>query len=325
MKEALTDLHVIDDPHVLVSSENMDDAGVYQISEEVALIQTVDFFTPVLNDPYDFGQAAAANALSDVYAMGGEPLTALNIACFPDGEMPISVLGEIFRGGADKLNEAGVVLLGGHTVSDKEIKFGLSVTGTVHPKKILRSAGAMPGDSLILTKPLGTGILSTALKNGKLGEKATEALTRCMVELNRTAMETARGFTVHAAKDITGFGLAGHSAEMAEASGVTLEFDLDSLPSLPDAISLIREGVTTGGEKSNRQNLRGRYELAGREEGDPLLNLVFDPQTSGGLFFSVPGGEAGEFLRALMEAGLKWSRHIGRVFERRGETLLRFI
>jgi selenide,water dikinase len=303
----------------------MDDAGVYQISDEVALIQTVDFFTPILDDPYDFGQVAAANALSDVYAMGGEPLTALNIACFPDGEMPISILGEILRGGTEKLNEAGVVLLGGHTVSDKELKFGLSVTGTVHPQKILRSEGAKPGDSLILTKPLGTGILSTALKNGKLGEESTEVLTRCMVELNRTAMETARAFTVHAAKDITGYGLAGHSAEMAEVSGVTLEFDLDEIPSLPDAISLIREGVTTGGEKANRQNLRGRYELAGRGEEDPFLNLVFDPQTSGGLFFSVPGVEVEGMLRALNEAGLEWSCLVGRVLERRGETLLRFI
>ena len=324
LREALADLHVRQDPRVLVASENMDDGGVYQISDAIALIQTVDFFTPILDDPYDFGQVAAANALSDVYAMGGNPLTALNIACFPDMEMPVTILREILRGGADKLDEAGVILLGGHTVSDTELKYGLSITGTVHPEKILRSEGAKPGDSLVLTKPLGTGILSTALKNGNLGDEAVDALTACMKMLNRSAMDIARRFTVHAAKDITGFGLAGHSAEMADASGVTIEIDLGSLVPLPDAISLIDEGVTTGGERSNRENLSGRYELAGRKEDDPLLSLVFDPQTSGGLFLSVPGEEAKELLESLHKADLEDSRCIGRVKERRGGYLLRF-
>jgi selenide,water dikinase len=302
----------------------MDDAGIFQLDEDLALIQTVDFFTPILDDPYDFGQVAAANALSDVYAMGGEPLTALNIACFPDKEMPISILGDILRGGVDKLDEAGVILLGGHTVSDPELKYGLSVTGTVHPRKILRSEGAVPGDSLILTKPLGTGILSTALKKGNLGSEAVQVLTENMKLLNRSAMEAARDFTLHAAKDITGFGLAGHSAEMAESSGVTLEIDLDALVPLPDVISLIRDGVTTGGETSNRDNLSGRYEVVERKDDDPLLSLVFDPQTSGGLFFAVAAEEVTDLLDALVSTGLDASRCIGRVIERQGESLLRF-
>ncbi len=324
LRKALEDLHARQDPRVLVTSENMDDAGVYQISDDLALIQTVDFFTPILDDPYDFGQVAAANALSDVYAMGGKPLTALNIACFPDMEMPVAVLGEILKGGADKLDEAEVILLGGHTVSDTELKYGLSITGTVHPDKILRSEGAKPGDSIILTKPLGTGILSTALKRGSLGDEAVGALTHWMKMLNRSAMDIAMGFSIHAAKDITGFGLAGHSAEMAEASGVTIEIDLDSLPLLPDAISLSREGVTTGGEKSNRENLSGRYEIEESKRGDPLLPLVFDPQTSGGLFLAVPGEEEQRLLDSLHEADLEESRCIGRVLERSGDYLLRF-
>ncbi len=303
----------------------MDDAGIYRISEDLALIQTVDFFTPILDDPYDFGQVAAANALSDVYAMGGVPVTALNIACFPDRDMPIAILVDILRGGVDKLNEAGVTLLGGHTVSDTELKYGLSVTGTVDPRRILRNAGAMPGDSIILTKPLGTGILSTGLKQGKLGAETVELLTNSMKRLNSTAMKAARDYSVNAATDITGFGLAGHSAEMAEASLVTIEIVLDSLLPFPDVMSLILDGVTTGGEKANRQDLTGRYELIGRAENDPLLSLLFDPQTSGGLLFSIPAEEEGALLADLRDAGLDESRSIGRVLERRGENLLRIL
>ncbi len=301
----------------------MDDAGIYRMSEDLALIQTVDFFTPILDDPYDFGQVAAANALSDVYAMGGVPLTALNITCFPDGDMPVTVLVDILRGGVDKLNEAGVTLLGGHTVSDTELKYGLSVTGTVDPRRILRNAGAKPGDSIILTKPLGTGILSTGLKQGKLGAETVELLTNSMKRLNSSAVKAARNYTINAATDITGFGLAGHSAEMAEASSVTIEIALDSLLPFPDVLSLILDGVTTGGEKANRQDLTGRYELIGRAENDPLLSLLFDPQTSGGLLFSIPSEEERALLADLQDAGLDESRSIGRVLERRGENLLR--
>jgi len=325
LHEALRGLEVRKDPRVLVSSENMDDAGVFLMSEDVALIQTVDFFTPILDDPYDFGQVAAANALSDVYAMGGEPLTALNVVCFPDMEMPVSLLGEILKGGADKLNEAGVILLGGHTVSDTELKYGLSVTGVVRPDKILRSQGAKPGDSVVLTKPLGTGILSTALKRGKLGPEPLAALTSCMAALNRSAMEIARKFTIHAAKDITGFGLAGHSAEMAEASGVTIEIVLDDLVPLPETLSFIEGGVTTGGEQANRKYLTDRYKVVGRQQNDPRLALSFDPQTSGGLFFAVASDEADELVKSLHAAGLTDSRCIGRVLERQGRYLLRFI
>ncbi len=324
LREALSGIHSLEDPRVLVTSENMDDAGVYKINEELALIQTVDFFTPILNDPYDFGQVAVANALSDVYAMGGMPLTALNIACFPDRALPISILEEILKGGADKLAEAGVILLGGHTVSDDELKYGLAVTGAVHPDKILKCDSALPGDAIVLTKALGTGILSTALKKERLDEEAVEVLTRSMKQLNREAIEVAADYSIHAVKDITGFGLAGHAAEMADASGVSIEIDLAELVPLPCAMDLISEGVTTGGEQANRQDLSGRYRLVEREKGDPLLSLAFDPQTSGGLFLCVERSKASNLVVALQEAGLAEARVIGSVLERRGEDLLLF-
>jgi selenide,water dikinase len=324
LREALKYLPVQEDPRILVNPENLDDGGVYQLTDDLAIIQTVDFFPPILDDPYTFGQVAAANALSDIYAMGGEPLIALNITCFPDKEMPISILGSIFKGGLDKLDEAGVILMGGHSISDKELKYGFSVTGTVHPKKILRNEGAKPGDYIILTKPLGTGILATALKRGKLGEQAETALTKCMTTLNRKAMKIARSYEINAATDITGFGLAGHASEMADASGRTIEIDLDSLVTLPDVMYWIGEGVTMGGLKTNRESMHGRYELVGRKNDDPILSLVFDPQTSGGLFLSVPGGRSDDLLLELAEAGLEDSRCIGRVIDRRGDTAIRF-
>ncbi len=324
LREALKYLPVQKDPRILVNPENLDDGGVFQLTGDLAIVQTVDFFPPILNDPYDFGRVAAANALSDIYAMGGDPMIALNITCFPDKEMPIRILGNIFRGGLDKLDEAGVILMGGHSISDKELKFGFAVTGTVHPGKILRNEGAEPGDSIILTKPLGTGILATALKSGKLGKRAEAALTECMTMLNRRAMEIARKYEINAATDITGFGLAGHAAEMADASGVSIEIDLESLVPLPDVMYWIGEGVTMGGLKTNRESMQGRFEVAGRKEEDEILSLVFDPQTSGGLFLSAPAETAGALQRELVEAGLEDSRCIGRVVERRGDIAIIF-
>lgn len=276
----------------------------------MALVQTVDFFPPIVDDPYLFGQVAAANALSDVYAMGGRPITALNILGFPV-KMAAEVIGDILRGGADKVAEAGAVIVGGHTVKDKELKYGLAVTGLIDPHKIVTNSGARAGDHLILTKPLGTGIISTAVKRGLATAEETDAAIKVMTTLNKTAAEAMVRFEAHAATDITGFGLGGHTYEMANASQVSIEITFNRLKILPGAVSHAQAGALTGGANANRQYLEGKIEFAS-SLGKYVQDIIFDPQTSGGLLIAVAPDKADDFLRFLLENNVD-AAEIGRV------------
>ncbi len=282
-----------------------DDAGVFRLDEKTALVQTVDFFTPVVDDPAAFGAIAAANALSDVYAMGGRPLTALSIAAFPEKDFPPEWAAAIVRGGDEKLREAGCVLLGGHSVRDPEIKFGYAVTGLVDPESMLTNAGGRPGDELFLTKALGTGVIATALKAGRAPEDAVAASTLSMLTLNRAASEAAVRRGVRCATDITGFGLVGHASLVARESGLTLEIEAAALPLLPGARELA-PSFQAGGLKANRRQFEPDVEYAARPE-EALAALLFDPQTSGGLLLLVPAAEA-----AALRADLPEARRIGR-------------
>ena len=287
---------------MLVGLETSDDAAVYKVSDDIAIIQTLDFFTPVVNDPYMFGQIAAANALSDVYAMGGEPKMALNIVCFPNCLDP-GILGEILRGGADKVKEAGAVLAGGHSVQDDEPKYGLSVTGFVHPDRIYKNYGCRPGDVLILTKQIGSGIINTAVKAQMASEEASEEVIRVMASLNRKAKEAADGFTVHACTDITGFGLLGHCTEMAKAGNVTLEITAGDVAYMKEVPAYARMGLVPAGAYRNREFAEPYLDPGNVEE--MYLDLLSDPQTSGGLLFSVPEEEADGLIRDLKQKGLE--------------------
>ncbi len=302
---------------VLVGFDTSDDAGVYRLTEECALVQTVDFFTPIVDDPYTFGAIAAANALSDIYAMGAQPLCALSIVAYPP-QGDLEDLKQILAGGAEKMREAGCVILGGHSVGDQEIKFGYAVTGTVHPERVLRNAGAREGDALVLTKPLGTGVIATALKRGAASPAHVEASVASMLELNRRAAEAMAGLQVHAVTDVTGFGLLGHAREMAAVGDVTLEIDVSRVPLLPGALEYARQGALAGGLKNNREYVSGEVELV-RELPEELLNLLYDPQTSGGLLVALPEPDAEEFRRRLGRA-----HRIGKVC-RRGPRLLRLL
>lgn len=298
-------------PELLVGLARPDDAAIYRLSDDLAVIQTLDFFPPVVDDPYIYGQIAAANAMSDVYAMGGEVRVALNIAAFPEDLDP-ELLAEIVRGGADKVAEAGGVVAGGHTVIDAEPKYGLSVMGVIHPDAVLTTGGAQPGDALLLTKPLGTGILMSAA--GREGAEAGfEAAVESMRALNRHPAHLARAAAAHAVTDVTGFGLAGHAAEVALQSDATLVFDLDTLPLLPDAARFAAEGVVTGGGNRNVAHLGDRVRI----EGDPdqaLVDVFYDPQTSGGLLIAVPEADADALRDAIAgEGGGCW--RVGRVEE----------
>lgn len=302
------------DPNLLVGFDTADDAGVYLLTPDLALVQTVDFFTPIVDDPVLFGQIAAANALSDVYAMGGRPLTALSILGFPEEEPP-DLLGAILQGGLSKLEEAGCTLAGGHSVRDEEIKFGYAVTGLVHPQRVLPNTGARPGDALVLTKAIGTGVISTAAKAGKAAPEHLQAAIASMTCLNRTACERMLQFNPHAVTDITGFGLLGHAREMALGSGVHLRLEAEAVPLLPGARDYALSGVTKG-LRNNRDFVACSVEFsAGVSE--ELRSLLFDPQTSGGLLIALPAGEAGELVERLREAGLAAAR-VGAV-ERPGE------
>ncbi|AJD92793.1 segregation protein B [Jeotgalibacillus malaysiensis] len=285
-------------PNLLVGLDTSDDAGVYKINEETALVQTLDFFTPIVDDPYDFGQIAAANAISDVYAMGGTPLTALNIVAFPISTLDKSILTDILRGAGDKLKEAGVTLVGGHSIDDQEPKFGLAVTGTVHPDKVRANAGAKPGDKLILTKPIGVGISTTALKNGLLNDEETKNVTKVMATLNKKAAETMADFDVHAATDVTGFGLLGHASEMAEGSHTGIRIYSDQVPVLPRVRELAEGGTIPGGTKNNYAHLDGKVIFP--EEMDQIDRYILcDAVTSGGLLISVSDQDADELLKKL--------------------------
>jgi selenide,water dikinase len=303
LSEVLAPLPAAKDPRLLVGRETFDDAGVFLLSDDVALVQTVDFFAPVVDDPYDFGQVAAANALSDVYAMGGQPLTALNIVAFPTGELPLSVLTEILRGGQDKVHEAGAHVVGGHSIVDAELKYGLSVTGRAHPSFLLTNAGARAGDGLILTKPIGNGILASALKRASAGEHAMSAIvTRqiadgmisSMKSLNGVASRAALAVASRCATDITGFGLLGHASHIARASNVTLRIHSASVPVLPGAAAAFAAGVMNDGLKRNRAYLEPLVEWKMNDE--TLRALLCDPQTSGGLLVSVPRERVAQYL-----------------------------
>ena len=305
------------DPNVLVGFDKADDAGVYKISGEIALVQTVDFFTPVVDDPYTFGQIAAVNSLSDVYAMGGKPLSALAMVCFPEKEDP-EILERILAGGLSKMVEAGCTVIGGHSVRDEEIKFGYAVTGTVHPERVLANAGAQPGDALIFTKALGTGVISTAIKKGQAKQEWIDAATLSMTTLNKTAAEVItqekfRG-AVHAATDVTGFGLIGHAREMALASGVSLRIEAAKVELLPGAVECARAGFIPGGGKANEEFAAGCVEFATSVPSE-VRKLLFDPQTAGGLLLSVSGERADEIVSALRERDVAAVR-IGEVREK---------
>lgn len=291
------------DENLLVGTEIPDDAAVYRLNKELALIQTVDFFPPVVDDPYYYGQIAAANALSDVYAMGGKPLTAMNIVCFPCKLLGTDVLVEILKGGAAKVAEAGALLVGGHTINDNEPKYGLSVTGIVSPEKILTKGGVKPGDRFILTKPLGTGIITTALKADMVPSSVMEEAVHWMTTLNKEAAEAAREIGVKACTDITGFGLLGHTLEMIRESECGVVFFPDSIPIIEGTFDLAGQGLVPGGAVSNREYLLPNLLMQGKI--DPLLLDIFcDPQTSGGLLLAVPGEKTEEALKLLRQKGL---------------------
>jgi selenide, water dikinase len=297
-----------------VGRETSDDAGVYRLSADVALIQTLDFFTPIVNDPYDFGQIAAANALSDVYAMGGRPLTAMNIVCFPLKQLDRSILRDILRGGIDKVHEAGASLVGGHSVDDVELKYGLAVTGIVAPDKVLTNAGAQPGDAMILTKPIGTGVLATAIKAGLVTEATAHRATTVMATLNKAAAEVMAVYPVHACTDITGFGLLGHALEVAVASRVKLLIDTLRVPLLPEVLDLAGMGLIPAGSYANRNYCAHRVRQAAAV--DSLhLDLMADAQTSGGLLIFAAQRYAGDLLADLLRHGVADAAIIGEVVE----------
>lgn len=301
-----------EDPNLLVGLGRPDDAGVYKLRDDLAIIQTVDFFTPIVDDPYVFGQIAAANALSDVYAMGGQPLCAMNIACFPSKTMDIAVLHEILRGGLSKMREAGVVLAGGHTVEDLELKYGLSVTGVIHPEEILTNLGARPGDRLILTKPLGTGILTTAVKAGLLDADGSARMSAVMATLNRRAAELMESCDVHACTDVTGFGLIGHAAEMVEDSPVGFIIRARALPLLPGLQGFCEMGLLPAGLYRNR-DFRAPMVDMDPSVPAPLQDVLADPQTSGGLLIALAEGEAETLLERMHREGVPDAAIIGEV------------
>ena len=287
---------------MLVGTDAFADAGVIRVREDLALVQSCDFFTPIVDDPRDFGEIAAANALSDLYAMGAEPLSALNVVCFPERGVDVEVLGRILQGGAAKAREAGAAVLGGHSVRDEEIKYGMAVTGTVDPRQLLRNDGARNGDVLLLTKPLGTAVLATALKQGRLDAAGIAPAVEGMKRLNRTAGSAARAAGAHAVTDVTGFGLAGHAWQMAEASGIAFEIEWSRLPLYPHAAELARENVDTGGGRANAA-FYGDHVRLGAGLPREAATLLYDPQTSGGLLVAVAPAAAGPFRAALAGAG----------------------
>jgi selenide,water dikinase len=312
LEKALRPLPLERHPHLLVGTETADDAGVYQISDQMALVQTVDFITPIVDDPFLFGQIAATNALSDVYAMGGKPLTAMNIVGYPRRSLDISILTEILRGGLAKVHEAGAVLLGGHTVEDAELKYGLSVTGTVHPQKIVTNRGAREGDVLILTKPLGVGIISTANKAEMAEDRIFQGAVDSMVRLNGAASQDMAEYGVHACTDITGFGLLGHASGMAKGSGLSFRLFYPRIPILAGAREYAAQGMVPGGAYCNEEFFSREISISPKVPESERI-VLFDPQTSGGLLMALPSSAGEEFLRRLKEKGVPEAALIGEV------------
>ncbi|MDF2959091.1 MAG: segregation protein [Paenibacillus sp.] len=290
-------------PNLLVGLDTSDDAGVYKLTEELALVQTVDFFTPIVDDPYSFGQVAAANAISDIYAMGGKPLTVLNIVAFPITKLDKLVLADILRGAADKVREAGATLVGGHSIDDNEPKFGLAVTGLVHPDKVRTNAGAKPGDKLILTKPIGVGILTTSIKKDQLSAEEVARVTQVMATLNKTAAETMEPYDVHACTDVTGFGLLGHASEMAKGSSAGIRIAKPQVPFLPRVRELAEAGFVPGGTKNNFAHLQGSVTFP--DNMDQIDQwMLCDAVTSGGLLIAVEPSQADKLHQELRSAGV---------------------
>ena len=300
---------------LLVGISTGDDAGVFRLRDDLAIVNTIDFFTPVVDDPFTYGQIAAANSLSDVYAMGGTPKTALNVVCWPHSGLPAEMLAQILRGGSDKAREAGVFVIGGHSVADEEVKYGMAVTGVIDPRRVIRNVGAQPGDALLLTKPLGTGILMTAFKRDRLAIDYYTVAVRWMAELNAIAARAMLKYQVHAATDITGFGLAGHGTKMADGSGVTLLIEESDLPLLPGAIELSRAGMIPGGGQRNREFFGPGVQIP-EEVAVEISEIVFDPQTSGGLLIALVESEAFSLLADLQKSGNAEAAIIGRVAPR---------
>ena len=310
-------------PDLLVGISTGDDAGVFRLSDDLAIVNTVDFFTPVVDDPYTYGQISAANALSDIYAMGGRPISALNIVCWPQSGLPGTMLAEILRGGSDKVREAGAFVVGGHSVADEEVKFGMAVTGVIDPRRIVRNVGARAGDALVLAKPLGTGILMTAFKRDALPADQYETAVKMMAQLNAGAAAAMLEYEVHAATDITGFGLVGHASKMALGSGVTMIFEESDLPLLPGAIELCRAGMIPGGGARNREYYGPMVKIHD-EVSEVMAALAFDPQTSGGLLVALPEGQATSLMAALHRAGYSEAAIVGRVAAR-GEAPIELV
>lgn len=321
MAKVLRDLPDFPNENLLVGPKTFADAGVYQLSPELALVQTLDFFTPIVDDPYDYGQIAAANALSDVYAMGGRPLTVMNILAFPMKEVEHAIVAEILKGAAEKVHEAGAVVVGGHTLQDTEIKFGLSVTGVVNPKSIITNAGAKPGDVLVLTKPLGGGLLISAYKAEEASEDEVEAMVTTMKALNAVACEVMLEVGINACTDITGFGLLGHGMEMALASKVTLSFQAEKIPLLPGALDHAQAGLMPAASVQNKQYVSSTVRLEGRLSDD-LMDVLYGAETSGGLLISLPRKKADSLLTQLHKRGIQEAAVVGEVTERQEVCLV---
>lgn len=314
MAQVLCHLPKVYDDRLIVGLETSDDAAVYKINEDIAIIQTLDFFTPVVDDPYTFGQIAATNSLSDIYAMGGEPQLAMNIVCFPDCLEP-KVLAEILRGGHDKVMEAGAILVGGHSVSDDEPKYGLSVTGFVHPDKVLTNSNAKPGDVLILTKPLGLGIINTAIKGDLIDDESYNEAIEVMTTLNKfakEAMDKVEG--INSVTDITGFGLLGHALEMAEGSSVTVKIDYKNIPIIEKAIEYAQMGLVPAGTYSNKNHIGDKVHFNGNVP-EAIQDILYDPQTSGGLLISIEKDKSSHLLRYLKNSPTKYAI-VGEVYSK---------
>ncbi len=320
--QLVQDLPAADDPDLLVGADQFSDAAVYRLGPELALVQSVDFFPPIVNDPFAYGQIAAANAMSDVYAMGGQPRTALNIVGFPDDRLGLDVLRAILRGGAERVKSAGAVVVGGHSVRDAEVKYGLSVTGVVDPTLMMTNRTAAPGDTLVLTKPLGTGFVTTAARANRCPDDVLAAACTSMIALNRAASEAAVELGVKAATDITGFGLAGHALEAAEASGVTLHFELDSLPLLDGALDLARAGNRTRANPTNRAHVEPKLRLDSVASDDVRLEFLFDPQTSGGLLVAVAPDRVDALIEGCRSRGVDSAAAIGMVTEKSSAAIV---
>jgi selenide,water dikinase len=321
LKKILAGLPKITDPRILVSSNTCDDAGIFKLNEKEALVLTVDVFTPNVDDPYTFGQIAAANSLSDIYAMGGKPLTALSVIGFPIEELSPRVMNRIIRGGLDKVAEAGAVVIGGHSINDRDVKFGFAVTGMIDPSKIIANSNAKPGDVLVLTKPIGVGVISFARQMDRVSDEAMSAAARSMAALNSAASEVMQEIHLDCATDVTGFGLLGHLSEMVAQSGVTVEVYADQVPVFDEALALVKEGLISGAIERNRE-YASQYVIAADDVGDEMQYILYDPQTSGGLLMTVVEEKADEVIERLKEKGVEHASIIGRVLSKSDGRIL---